>query len=103
MNYGVSFDPDALDQLMALERHLVRVAHPPVVDAYLTAVIAYCEGLGVLPHGGTSRSDLRPGLRTSSYKKGVPVAYVVDDRLRNVTVLGIFFGGQDFESLLEGE
>ena len=72
MNYGVSFDPDALDQLMALERHLVRVAHPP-------------------------------GLRTSSYKKGVLVAYVVDDRLRNVTVLGIFFGGQDFESLLEGE
>jgi toxin ParE1/3/4 len=48
---------------------------------------------------GTSREDIRPGLRTISYRKRVVVAFDVDaDR---VNIIGIFYGGQDYETVLQ--
>jgi len=62
--------------------------------------VAHCEGLAVFPHRGTMREDLRPGLRTTVYKKRVVIAIVVDDVAQRVDVLGIFAGGQDYEAVL---
>lgn len=45
--------------------------------------------------------DLR-GLRTSSYKKRVVVATFVDDEAQRVTILGVFYGGQDYDAILSG-
>ena len=62
--------------------------------------MAHCEGLAIFPHRGTMRDDLRPGLRTTVYKKRVVIAIVVDDEAQRVDVLGIFAGGQDYEAVL---
>jgi len=62
--------------------------------------VAHCEGLAIFPHRGTMRDDLRPGLRTTVYKKRVVIAIVVDDAAQRVDVLGIFAGGQDYEAVL---
>ena len=35
-----------------------------------------------------------------SYKKRVVIAFTVDDSREQVTVLSVFYGGQDFESAL---
>ena len=46
------------------------------------------------------RDDLRPGLRTTVYKKRVVIAIMVDDEAQRVDVLGVFAGGQDYEAVL---
>ena len=44
------------------------------------------------------RDDIRPGLRTISYRRRVIVAFTVD--ATDVTILGIFYGGRDYRSAL---
>ncbi|NNG21093.1 type II toxin-antitoxin system RelE/ParE family toxin [Naumannella sp. ID2617S] len=100
MAVTVSFAPEATDQLVALRRYVAAASAPEVAAQYVDSIIAYCEGLGVFPHRGTSRDDIRQGLRVTSFRKRVMVAFVVDDSAGTLTVIGIFAGGQDYESLL---
>ena len=51
---------------------------------------------------GTMRDDIRPGLRTSSYKKRAVIATYVDDETQQITILGVFYGGQDYDTILSG-
>ena len=48
------------------------------------------------------RDDIRPGLRTSSYKKRAVIATYVDDETQQITILGVFYGGQDYDTILSG-
>lgn len=44
---------------------------------------------------------MRPGLRITNYKKRTVIAFDVDaDR---VSIIGIFYGGQDYETILRDE
>ena len=52
--------------------------------------------LGDVAHQGTLRSDLLPGLRSVT-KQSAIIYFDVDDDLRLVRVLAIFFGGQDHQ------
>lgn len=52
--------------------------------------------LGDAPHQGTLRPDLLRGLRSVTKKRAI-VYFDVDDDLRLVRVLAIFFGGQDHQ------
>ena len=45
------------------------------------------------------RDDIRPGLRVINYKKRTVIAYAVLNDL--VSILGVFYGGQDYETVLE--
>ena len=100
MTYRVGFAPETLDQLVALRGYIAVAATITIAENYVESIVSYCEGLGLFPHAGIDRGDIRPGLRTSSLKKRVLVAYAVADAARTLTVVGIFYGGQDFESLL---
>ena len=102
MTYTVRFAPEAADQLEALHRYIASAASPAVAAGYVEAIVAHCEGLGVFPHRGTMRDDIRPGLRTSSYKKRAVIATFVNDEAHRVTILGVFHGGQDYEAMLSG-
>jgi toxin ParE1/3/4 len=51
---------------------------------------------------GIKRDDVRPGLRITGYRKRVAIAFHVDEE--RVNIIGIFYGGQDYEAaLLEEE
>ena len=54
------------------------------------------------PAPRTMREDIRPGLRTSSYKKLAVIATFVDDETQQLTILGVFYGGQDYDMILSG-
>lgn len=58
----------------------------------------FCESLAECPERGTLREDLRPGLRTMHYRCGVVIAYAILGGA--VHILGIYYGGQDYRSLL---
>ena len=58
----------------------------------------YCENLQSFPHRGTMRDHIRPGLRITNYKGGAVIAFAVKGE--TVYIIGVFDGGQDYESIL---
>jgi plasmid stabilization system protein ParE len=54
------------------------------------------EGLGRAPHQGTLQPRLTPGLRHVTKDRAI-FYFTVDEEARRVTVLAIFFGGQDHQ------
>jgi toxin ParE1/3/4 len=99
MGYSVAFAPEAQDQLAELYQFIAHANAPVVAERYVDAIITYCESLAVSPHRGTQRDDIRPGMRITHYKKSSIVAFTVMGQ--QVTVLGVYYGGQDYETALQ--
>lgn len=95
MTYQVVFAPEAQEQLEALYHYIAAAASPAVAKRYTSAIVDYCEGLALSPLCGTRRDDIRPGLRITNYKGRAIIAFAVSVSL--VSILGVFYGGQDYE------
>jgi len=52
-----------------------------------------------LLHRDLARDDIRPGLRTTSYRKRTVIAFAILDGV--VAIIGIFHGGRDHEKILK--
>lgn len=100
MSCRVIFSPEAEDQLIALYNYIADAASPDIAKHYTDGIIAYCEGLNIFPLRGTLREDIRPDLRITNYKKRTVIAFEVDEKIGLVSILGLFYGGQDFGSAL---
>jgi toxin ParE1/3/4 len=96
ITYRLIFSPEAEAQLVALYRYIGDQASPAVAQPFVDAIVDYCEGLTTFPHRGTQRDDLRRGLRTLGFRRRVTLAFSVDEN--TVTIVGVFYGGQNFES-----
>lgn len=101
MNYRVVFSPEAEEQLAVLYRYIAAAASPEIAARYTEAVVTYCESLRTFPHRGTMRDDVRPGLRITNYKKRAVIAFDVGTEL--VSIIGVFYGGQDYETILQDD
>jgi plasmid stabilization system protein ParE len=98
--YRVLFSPESEDQLAALYRYIAAAGSPQTALDYTEAIVITCESLGNFPERGVRRDDVRPGLRTTHHRGRVVIAYaIIDD---DVHILGIYYGGQDYESLIRG-
>lgn len=100
MRYEVVFAPEADDQLEALFAYIAGRASVLTAQRYTSAIISTCEDLSQFPHRGLSRDDIRPGLRVTHHKGRTIIAYAVDNAIRRVTILGVFYGGQEYASRL---
>ena len=99
--YTVIFTPEAEEQLVALYLYIAdAAASPTIAERYTTAIITHCEELQFVPNRGTKRDDIRPGLRITNYRHRTVIAFAVDDDALKVCIIGIYYGGQDFEALL---
>jgi plasmid stabilization system protein ParE len=98
MTHQVVFSPEALEQIADLYRYIASESSPGIALRYTEAIVSYCEGLSVFPLRGTKRDDVRAGLRITHYKKRAVIAFAVGAEW--VAILGVFYGGQDYESLL---
>lgn len=101
MIYVVRFSPEAQQQLDELESHIAEVGSPTAAARYVDSIVDYCENLQTFPHRGTRRDDLRPGLRTLGYRRRVTILFEVTDDA--VNILGVYYGGQDYETDLREE
>lgn len=101
MIYRVVFSPEAEEQLAALYRYIAAAASPDIAARYTEAIVTYCESLQTFPHRGTKRDDIRPGLRITNHKKRAVIAFDVNAEM--VSIIGIFYGGQDYETVLLDE
>lgn len=96
--YPVVFTPEALEQLEALYTYIAQAASPLIAQRYTDAIVTYCETLQTFPLRGARRDDVRPGLRITNYKGRAVIAFDVSDE--QVSVIGVFYGGQDYETAL---
>lgn len=96
--YPVVFTPEALEQLEELYAYIAQAASPLVAQRYTDAIVTYCESLPTSPLRGARRDDIRPGLRITNYKGRAVIAFDVSDE--QVSVIGVFYGGQDYETAL---
>jgi len=94
----VVFSPEAETQLVQLYDYIAANASPAIAESYTGAIVERCERLGEMPLQGIARDDIRRGLRTTFFRRRVVIAY--SGGVKAVTVLAIFYGGQDYESLL---
>ena len=99
--YTVVFTPEAQEQLVALYRYIASAASPEVAERYTGVIVTQCEELRTFPHRGTSRDDIRPGLRVTNYRGRAVIAFDVSAEL--ISVIGVFYGGQDYASLLRSD
>lgn len=97
MRYEVVFAPEADDQLEALFLYIAGQNSVLVAERYTSAIIATCEDLAMFPQRGAPRDDIRPGLRVTHHKGRAIIAYAIDEVLHRVTVMGVYYGGQDYE------
>lgn len=100
MPYRVVFAPEASDQLEAIFLYIAEHASLMIAKRYTDAVIKTCEALALFPRRGVAREDIRPGLRLTHHKGRCVIAYAVDDGTQTVSVIGVFYGGQDHEGAL---
>lgn len=101
MTHRVLFSPESLEQLAELYHYIAQTASPEVATQYTEAIVSYCESLHTFPLRGTPRDDVRPGLRITNYKKRAIIAFDVDTEV--VSIIGIFYGGQDYETILRDD
>lgn len=103
MSYSVVFAPEALDRLDAIEDFIANAGSPVVAAHYTDAIAAYCESLATFPQRGLQRDDLMPGLRITNYRRSVVIAFMASTDTKTVSILGVFYGGQDYENFFRDD
>ena len=84
---------------MALYRYIAAAGSSAIAERYTSAIVTYCETLETFPHRGVLRDDIRPGLRITNYRGRTVIAFTVNSE--RTSIIGVFYGGQDYEAQLE--
>ena len=92
-----------MDQLEELYFYIAERRSPAVAERYTSAVVETCEGLALFPLRGVPREDIRPGLRITHHKGRTLIAYAVYIDARTVSIVGVFYGGQDLDAALSAD
>jgi plasmid stabilization system protein ParE len=102
MTGRINYTPEAQQQLNELDDWITKAASAEIARRFVSAILDHIDGIRVFPLAGQARDDVRPGMRTTSFKKRTLVAYEVDESSGElvVNVLGVFHGGQNWEAVL---
>jgi toxin ParE1/3/4 len=105
MTGRINYTPEAQHQLNALDDWITEKASPDVAQRFVSAILDYIDGILAFPRAGRARDDIRPGMRTTTFKQRTLIAYEVDESSGElvVNVLGVFHGGQDWKASLRDE
>ncbi|NML60682.1 type II toxin-antitoxin system RelE/ParE family toxin [Massilia sp. RP-1-19] len=98
-SYTVVFTPEAEQHLAELYRYMSQKSSAGTAHRFTMAIVDYCAAMDEFPHKGMRREDIRPGLRIINYRGSTVIAIAVDD-LARVTIIGIVYGGRNYEALL---
>ena len=102
MTRRVVYSPEARQQLTDLYSWIAtQSGFPDRAEAFVSAILDYCDALGDFPMVGRARDDLRPGLRTVGYRRRAVIAFAVQEA--TVEIHGVYYRGQDYETLIAAE
>jgi toxin ParE1/3/4 len=100
MTFSVVFSPEAQERFVALYQYISEQGAPINAERYTNAIIDFCGSFATFPMREMKRDDIRQGLRVTNYRGSTIIAFAVDDKNKAVSIVGIYYGGQDFESML---
>jgi len=69
--FTVSFDRDASADLISIRDYIAKARGKEFAAAFAQRIVDYCESFAALPHRGTRRDDIAPGLRTVGWRRTV--------------------------------
>lgn len=95
---SIVFTPEARDHLNSIYDYIAANASPDIARRFTDGILDHIDKLTDYPRRGTMRDNLRPGLRTTAWRRRITIAFAVDETV--VVIVGIFYGGRDFETLL---
>ncbi len=93
----VIFSPEALKDLFALYDYIAADSGADRARNYTDRIVTTCRNLATFPERGTPRDDLRPGLRTTTYRRRVIIAFHITST--RVVVDRILYGGRNLLAL----
>lgn len=103
-HYRVSLTPDAVSDLTGIYEFIADSSgFPEVAWRYISKLKERCEGLHHVPIRGRDRNDIRPNLRILSLDKNAIAAFEVDEDQQEALILNIFYGGEDYETIMQSE
>ncbi|AKP91461.1 type II toxin-antitoxin system RelE/ParE family toxin [Achromobacter ruhlandii] len=97
--FRVVFTPDALRDIVNMQRYFSPAGTSATADGYVDGVIQACLDLAHFPRRGARRHAANPNLRFLHHQKRCTIAYSVNDD-GSVTIMGVFYGGRDYSHLL---
>lgn len=102
MTGRINYTPEAQQQLDALDDWIIENASQDVAQRFVSAILDYIDSILAFPRAGRARDDIRPGMRTTIFRKRTLIAYEVSESSGElvVIILGVFHGGQDWEAAL---
>lgn len=105
MTGRIHFTPEARHQLHHLDEWITEKASADTARRFVAAILDHIDGTLLFPLAGRARDDVRPGMRSLTYKKRTLIAYEVDESSGEVVVniLWVFHGGQDWEAALRDD
>lgn len=96
MNYRIRFHPAVSSDLDDITGWLLDHASPLSVGRRLAEIEATIESLASLPHKGSIREAIAPGLRAIPAGRKAVIAFAVDDARREVLILAVTYAGADW-------
>jgi len=90
--------PEAETDLVALYDWIAERASPDTALGYIDRLESYICGFDYASERGTLFNDIREGLRTVGFERRVTIAF--NDTAQDVIVLGLFYGGQNWQEAL---
>jgi len=97
----IVFSPEAEADLLGLYAYIAEKTSPALALGFTDAIIDFCQSFTTFPNRGTRRDDIRAGLRTTGFRHQVTIAFDVAEK--TVSIIGIYYGGRDFETLLRAD
>lgn len=99
--YRVALDPEVISDLASIRDFTASAVGAGIADRLIDRVLTYMDTFETAPKRGVSRDDVRPGLRTISWRQTVTLIFVVDDEQGTVVFLGALFRGRNVEVALQ--
>lgn len=95
----VQFSPEAKHDLFQLFDWIAASSSAAVASRYAERLEQSCLSLELAAERGHRRDDVRPGLRIMGFERRVTIAFEVG--ADTVTILRVFYGGQNWEEKFE--
>lgn len=102
MTGRINFTPEAEQQLNELDDWIAAAASADIARSFVSAVLEHIDGILLFPLAGRAHDDVRPGMRSTTFRKRTLVAYEVDESSGElvINILGVFHGGPDWAAAL---
>lgn len=101
MTVRIHYTPETQQQLNALDDWITNAASAETRQRFVSAILDHIDGILAFPLAGRARDEVRPGMRTTTFKRRTLVATRVTSRpVSSWSTFSAFHGGRDWETSL---